>query len=247
MMPVLDKRRLLAAACGLFAIGIVTGAALAPRVLAPAPVAVARGDTLAAFAPEAILSLTYATRSSITTLQRASRGARFHVQSTFADERPAQRCTAPADLAGHLARVAEIRARRGLSREQREREFPVQLGVLDIRDNARGAPTVSVLVFSRHDQSALAVALEGYAGEVFLPAAELRWLERACDTVASSEAAAPEDKPVSLIQPPAELASMPLPPQPQPAADDTATALIVTTSAPDHSPAAAATLSGSHR
>lgn len=245
MMPVLDNRHLLAAACGLFALGIVAGAALAPRVLAPAPVALARGDTLAAFAPEAILSLTYATRGSITTLQRSGRGARFHVQSTFADESPAQRCTAPADLAGHLARFAEIRARRGLSREQRDREFPVQLGVLDIRDNLRGEPTVSVLVFSNHDQSALAVALEGYAGEELVPASELRWLERACDTVALGDGAAPEDRPPSLIQPPAELASAPLPPQP--VADDTATALNLTTSVPDHSPAPAAAPSGSRR
>jgi hypothetical protein len=257
MMPVLDKRHLLAAACGLLAIGIVTGAALAPRVLAPAPVAVARGDTLAAFAPEAILSLTYATRGSITTLQRASRGARFHVQSSFADESAAQRCTAPADLAGHLARLAEMRARRGLSREQLGREFPVQLGVLDIRDNARGEPTVSVPVFSNHDQSALAVALDGYAGEVLLPASDLRWLERVCDKVALSEGAASEDRPLSLLQPPAEpmtpqlqpqLELQPQPqPQPQPAADDSATALNVTTSAPDHSPAPAAALSGLHR
>jgi len=248
MMPDLDKRRLLAAACCLFALGIIVGAALAPRVLAPAPVAVARGDTLAAFAPEAILSLTYATHTGITTLQRAGRGARFHVQSTFADESPAQRCTAPADLAGHLARFAEIRARRGLSREQRDREFPVQLGVLDIRDNVRGEPTVSVLVFSNHDQSALAVALEGYAGEVLLPASELRWLERACDTVALSDGAAPEDRPLSLIPPPAELASTPPPQlQAQPVADHTATALNLTTSAPDHSPAPAAVPSGSRR
>ena len=199
---VFDGKRLLIGACGLFAAGMIAGAALAPRVLAPAPVAVARGDTLAAFAPDRILSVTYATRSGITTAQRSSRGARFHVQSTYADERPVQRCTAPADLAGHLARFAEMKARRGLSRDQRDREFPVQLGVLDIRDNVTGEPAVSVLVFANREQSAVAVILEGYAGEIVLPISELRWLERACDTVAISDEPQSEDKSASLGPPP---------------------------------------------
>lgn len=224
-MDALTPRRALVAGCGLFAAGIVIGAALAPRVLAPAPVSVARGTTLASFAPEAILSVTYATRSGITTLQRAARGARFHVQSTYADERPPQRCTVPADLAGHLVRFAEMKARRGLSREQRDREFPLQLGVLDIRDNVTGEPAVSVLVFANRAQSALAVALEGYAGEVILPVSELRWLEQACDTVALREEPAP-----LLAEPPA--------------APD---AMVVTTSAPDPSPAPAAVPSAAHR
>ena len=203
-MPTLDRKHLLSAAGGLFAAGMIAGAALAPRVLAPAPVAVGRGDTLATFAPDAVLAVTYATRSSITTAQRASRGARFHVQSTYADESPVQRCTAPPDLAGHLARFAEMKARRGLSREQRDREFPVQLGVLDIRDNVTGDPAVSVRVFSNHEQTAVAVVLEGYAGEIILPIAELRWLERACDTIAVSDAPDAEDKSASLVQPPTE-------------------------------------------
>jgi len=219
-MDALTPRRALAAGCGLFAAGIVLGAALAPRVLAPAPVTVARGTTLASFAPEAILSVTYATRSAITTLQRAARGARFHVQSTYADERPPQRCTVPADLAGHLVRFAEMKARRGLSREQRDREFPLQLGVLDIRDNVTGEPAVSVLVFANRAQSALAVALEGYAGEVILPVSELRWLEQACDTVAMREEPATAGQPLPLAEPP---------PEPD--------AMVVTTSAPDPSPA----------
>jgi len=182
----LRGKYLLIAGAGLFAAGMIAGAALAPRVLAPAPVAVKRGDTLAGFAPDTILSLSYTTRNGMTTLQRSSRGARFHVQSTFADERPAQRCTAPADLAGHLARFAELKAGRGLAREQRDREFPVQLGVLDIRDKVGGEPPVSVVVFANLDQSSVAVTLEGYASEVSLPIAALRWLEKACDMLASA-------------------------------------------------------------
>ncbi|TQK10447.1 hypothetical protein [Herbaspirillum sp. SJZ107] len=196
----LRGKPLLVAGAGLFAAGMIAGAALAPRVLAPAPVAVVRGDTLAGFAPDAILSLTWATRTGMTTLQRSSRGARFQVQSTFADERQAQHCSVPADLGGHLARLAEWKARRGLAPEQREREFPVQLGVLDIRDNIIGEPAVTALVFANRDQSALAVAMEGYAGEVILPAAELRWLERACDTLAVTEAPATDARSASLGQ-----------------------------------------------
>lgn len=198
-MPSLHSKRLYIAGCGLFALGIVVGAALAPRVLAPAPVTVDRGVTLAHFAPDAILSVTYTTRSSMTTAQRSNRGARFHVQSTFADERPVQHCSAPADLAGHLVRFADLKARRGLSFEQRDREFPFQLGVLDIRDNATGEPAASAVLFANRDGSSVAVTLEGYAGEVVLPVAELRWLEQACDTVALSEEPAPDDKSASLV------------------------------------------------
>lgn len=196
----LRGKHLLVAGAGLFAAGMIAGAALAPRVLAPAPVAVARGDTLAGFAPDAILSLSYTTRSGMTTLQRSSRGARFDVQSTFADERPAQRCTAPADLAGYLARFAELKAGRGLSREQRVSEFPIQLGVLDIRDDVNGAPPVSVLVFGNREQSSVAVTLEGYASEVTLPIATLRWLEKACDSVAPGGEPQPQDRSPSLGQ-----------------------------------------------
>lgn len=199
-MLTLNSTTLFVAGCGLFAAGMIVGAALAPQVLAPAPVTVARGTTLANFTPEAILSVTYATRSGMTTVQRSSRGARFHVQSTFADERPAQRCTAPADLGGHLGRFAELKARRGLSREQRDREFPVQLGVLDIRDNVIGEPAVSVLVYANQERSAAAVTLDGYAGEVGLPIAALRWLERACDTLAMNDTPEATDNPASPSQ-----------------------------------------------
>lgn len=196
----LRGKRLLAAGAGLFAAGMIAGAALAPRVLAPAPVAVSRGDTLAGFAPDAILVLTWATRNSMTTLQRSSRSARFHVQSTFADESPAQRCTAPADLGGHLARFVELKARRGLSHEQRAREFPVELGVLDIRDNVTGEPAVSATMFANPERSALAITLAGYAGELVLPIAELRWIEQACDSVGINDASEAADKPASLGQ-----------------------------------------------
>jgi hypothetical protein len=97
-----------------------------------------------------------------------------------------------------------MKARRGLSREQRDRDFPVQLGVLDIRDNVSGEPAVSGLVFANLDQSALAVALEGYAGEVILPVTELRWLERPCDTVTMSDEPASEARSGSLGRWPAE-------------------------------------------
>lgn len=187
-MAALRGKRHLIAGCALFAAGMIAGAALAPRVLAPAPVAVSRGDTLAGFVPDTILSLTYTTRTGMTTLQRSSRGARFHVQSTFADERPAQRCTAAPDLGGHLHRFADWKARRGLTREQRARDFPVQLGVLDIRDSAGGEAPVSVGVFANRAQSSLAVTLDAYSGEVLLPIDELKWLERACDTLALRDA-----------------------------------------------------------
>jgi hypothetical protein len=187
MMAESTHNHLLIAACGLFAAGVIVGTALAPRVLAPAPAAVARGNTLADFFADDILSVTYTTQSSLTTAQRSTPGARFQVQSTFADGRPVQHCSASSDLAGHLPRFAEITAKRGLSLDQRDQEFPVQLGVLDIRNTVIGEPAGPVLVFSNAEGSSVAVILDGYAAEVNLPVSEFKWLERACETAAVSD------------------------------------------------------------
>jgi hypothetical protein len=189
-------KRLLIAACMLFAAGVIAGAALAPRVLAPAPVAVARGNTLADLFADDILSVAYTTQNGLTTAQRSSPGARFQIQSTFADGRPVQHCSASTDLAGHLARFAKITAKRGLSPDQRDQEFPVQLGVLDIRNTVIGEPAGPVLVFSNAEGSSVAVILDGYAAEVNLPVSEFKWLERACETAAMSDL---EPEPQALL------------------------------------------------
>jgi hypothetical protein len=143
-------------------------------------VAIRKGDTLASYLPDAVMSLTYATPDGTTTAQRSAQGAPFEVLSTFADDRPAQRCRASADMDGHLRDLTELTARRGLSLEQREREFPVQLGVIDVRDTVIGEPFGPMLAFTNKNRTAVAIVVDGHAAEVTLRAAELDWLKTAC-------------------------------------------------------------------
>jgi hypothetical protein len=122
----------------------------------------------------------------MTTAQRSRKGTSFEVLSTFADGRPAQRCSVSADLAGRLDHLTTLIARRSLSLDQREQEFPKQLGVIEIRDAVIGEPAGPVLVFTNKNRTAIAVILEGNAAEVTLQATELDWLKTACSRLATS-------------------------------------------------------------
>jgi hypothetical protein len=165
---------------GLFVAGLAAGAALASWASTPTHADIRKGATLASFLPEAVMSLTYSTPEGMTTVQRSAPGAPFQVLSTYADGRPAQRCSASADMEGHLDSLAALTARRRLSLEQREGEFPVQLGVIEVRDAVIGEPSGPVLVFTNKNRTALAVILDGRAAEVTLQAVKLKWLETIC-------------------------------------------------------------------
>jgi hypothetical protein len=164
----------------LFAAGLAVGAALAGRAPSPARETVREGATLASYLPDAVMSLAYATPDGMTTAQRSTPGAPFEVLSTFADGRPTQRCRASANMNGHLDGLTALTARRSLSLGQREREFPVQLGVIDVRDAAIGEPVGPVLAFTNKSRTAVAIIVDGRAAEVTLRAAELDWLKTAC-------------------------------------------------------------------
>lgn len=164
----------------LFVSGLTVGAAVAGWASAPARTAIREGTTLASFLPEAVMSLNYATPGGTTTAQRSARGRPFHILSTFADGRPVQRCIALPDMEGRLDKLTTLTARRGLSLEQREGEFPVQLGVVEVRDAVIGEPSGPVLVFTNKDRNSVAVVFDGSAAEVTLQPAALEWLETAC-------------------------------------------------------------------
>lgn len=177
---------------GLFVSGLVAGAAIASWASSPSRVAIREGTTLVSFLPETVMSLAYATPEGITTAQRSVPGAPFEVLSTFADGRPAQRCSASTNMEGHLDKLARLTARRSLSLEQREGEFPVQLGVFDVRDSVIGEPAGPVLVFTNKSRTAVAVILDGRAAEVTLQPAELEGLKMACAGVSAKARRSPQ-------------------------------------------------------
>lgn len=164
----------------LFLAGLAVGTAIASWASAPTHIVVHEGATLVSVLPEAVLALSYASPTGMTTAQRATAGTPFHVLSTFADGRPVERCITPADMEGQLNKLTTLIARRELSLQQREAEFPVQLGVIEVRDAMIAEPSGPVLVYTNKNRTAVAVILDGRAAEVTLQPAELRWLETAC-------------------------------------------------------------------
>jgi hypothetical protein len=126
------------------------------------------------------MSLTYATPEGMTTALRSASSAPFQVLSTFVDGRPVQRCSTSADMAGRLDTLATLTARRSLSPEQRESEFPVLLGVIDIRDFVIGEPPSPMLVFANKDKTEIAVVIDGHAAEVTLKTETLEWVKTIC-------------------------------------------------------------------
>jgi hypothetical protein len=178
--------RPLVVGAGLFVSGLAVGAAIVAWASSPSRAEIREGGTLMSVLPETVMSLAYASPGATTTAQRSVPDTPFQILSTFADGRAAQRCSALADLEGRLDKLATLTARRGLSLEQRASEFPVQLGIIEVRDAVIGEPASPVLVFTNKNRTALAVVLDGRAAEVTLQAAELQWLETACSGSSSS-------------------------------------------------------------
>jgi hypothetical protein len=172
---------------GLFAAGLAAHAALVAKPVRP-QASIRAGATLAGFMPDDVMALSWATSWGMTTAQRSAAGAAFQMLSTFADGRAAQHCIASPDMAGRLAELSVVTARRALSPAQREREFPALLGVMEIRDAAISESGGPVLVFTTRDRTAVAAVRDGRAAEVTLPAAELRWLETACAQAPAAQA-----------------------------------------------------------
>jgi hypothetical protein len=185
MRPLLRIRPLIYGTA-LFVAGLAVGTTLASWASSSPHLDAREGATLATFLPEAVVSLTYATPEGMITAQRSVPGVPFQVLSTFADGRPAQRCSASADMEGRLDKLATLTARRSLSPEQRESEFPVQLGVIDVRDSVIGEPAGPVLVFTNKNRSAIAVVVDGNAAEVTLQPAVLGWLEAICSGLSTN-------------------------------------------------------------
>jgi hypothetical protein len=164
----------------LFFSGLAAGAAIASWASSSLHLDAREGAALVSYLPEAVMSLTYATSKGMTTAQRSVPGSPFQVLSTFTDGRPAQRCTASADMEGRLDKLATLTARRRLSPEQRESEFPIQLGVIEVRDSIIAEPAGPMLVFTNKNRTGIAVIIDGNAAEVTLQPAALGWLEAIC-------------------------------------------------------------------
>lgn len=131
-----------------------------------------------------VLLLSYSTSAMTVTAQRSRAGAPFAVQATFADGRSLQRCTGSPDLSKQLEQFSSLVTKREISYDQRADEFPIQLGVLEVRDAIIGEPDEPMLVFTNRAKSAVAFIFHGCAAEVTLPVSAFTALEQGCKTLA---------------------------------------------------------------
>jgi hypothetical protein len=143
------------------------------------------GSTVVDRSPDSVLLLSYSTSAMIVTAQRSRAGAPFAIQATFADGRPMQRCTGSPDLSKQLAIFSSLVAKREISYDQREAQFPIQLGVLDVRDAMMSDPDEPMLVFTNPTRSAVAFIFQGYVVELTIPVSAFTSLQQGCATLAS--------------------------------------------------------------
>ncbi|WP_256975995.1 hypothetical protein [Burkholderia sp. AU28863] len=150
------------------------------------------GTELFGVLPDEVMSLTYTTAALTLTAQRSQPAARFAVQVTYADGRAPRQCMASADLAAHLGPLSTIVAQRQVDLADLAREFPRQIGRLDIRDRIASEPPPSLVFLAAADSDAVAVTVDslsaghgGYAAVVRSPLpAALAALAGGCDTLA---------------------------------------------------------------
>jgi len=156
------------------------------------PIRIDPGTEAFGVLPDEVMALTYTTAALTLTAQRSQPAARFAVQVTYADGRAPRQCVASANLAGHLESFSTIVAQRQVDLADLAREFPRQIGRLDIRDRMVSEPPPPLVFLGAADSDAVAVAVDGvwvghggYAVVVRSPSrAALAALAGGCDTLA---------------------------------------------------------------
>lgn len=142
---------------------------------------VAPGTEVVSVLEEEVMSVVFRTDKMTFTAQRSKPKVSFAVQITYADGRPAQQCQASSNLAGHLGAYSTIKAKHQLaSQQQAERDFPIQLGTLELRDRMKDEPSTVIRLRASSDRKALAALDENVAVEVANLGSTFAALEDGC-------------------------------------------------------------------
>lgn len=88
-------------------------------------------------------------------------------------------CQLPSDLSGNLQPFTHITARRALSVNERELQFPIHLGSLLVQTFST-EPDAPIMVFTNRSGDAVAFIADYYRAEVTVPIAVFRRLDRGC-------------------------------------------------------------------
>ncbi len=169
-------------ACGVFGSILVAQHQAGPVKFEP------QTEAISIFEDE-VMSVVFRTNEMTFAAQRSKPGAAFAVQVTYADGRPAQQCHASSNLAGRLAVYSTITAKHSLqSQQQAERDFPILLGTLELRDRIENEPNPVIRLRASSDRKAMAALYENVAIEVTNPVSAFAGLEKACHFLAGRAA-----------------------------------------------------------
>lgn len=100
------------------------------------------------------------------TAQRTKPGDKFALQGTYADGRPVHQCMANENLAGYLPFFSTIPNGRKLSVNQATKEFPVKLGVIEIRDRSTIRRVPPIEFRSTKDEKTIVASYDNVAYEL---------------------------------------------------------------------------------
>lgn len=168
---------------GTFAIGLTCGA-LGGFFLTqhpPGAATVEPGSEVIHLLDDEVMSVVLRTDRMTFTAQRSKPAARFAVQVTYAHDTPAQQCQASSNLAGYLATYTNITAKRQLpSQQQAEKDFPLQIGTLELRDRILDEQATTIRLRASLDRQALVALYDNVAVELANPASAFTELEDGC-------------------------------------------------------------------
>ena len=137
------------------------------------------GTEFRGIADDYVFMLSFTSEQMTVTAQRSEIGGEFAVQATFADGSPTQRCTAQADLSGQLGALSSYVAKRQISFDERDKEFPVHVGNLIVQPWGQ-EPDSPMMVFTNKDRTSVAFIFDRYAAELTIPLAAFKRLEAGC-------------------------------------------------------------------
>lgn len=138
------------------------------------------GQEVFGVADEAVLSLTYTAEQLTFTAQRSRPKDKFAVQVTYSDGKAAQQCIASPTLEGHLPTLTKLVVKRVVPTDQVATQFPIRLGVLQLKDSVVSEPISAMEFRSASGSRWAAVSYGGRFFETSIPVAAFAALESAC-------------------------------------------------------------------
>lgn len=143
------------------------------------------GIEFSGIADDSVAMLSFIGERMTFTAQRSTQGSQFAVQATFSDGRATQRCTASADLSGQLGLLSSYIAKRQVTFQERDKDFPIHLGNLIVQPLGE-EPSNPMMVFTDKNRTSIAVIFDRYAAELTIPPAAFSRLETACLSIVAN-------------------------------------------------------------